>query len=115
MADSDYLLGAFREMTGSDLQGGSADFGTFICDCTVGVFDLENPLVAAGGGRSPRLVGMIEVADEDFPPNESSVLATGRLVAVTDGLGTTRQCRVESWQRLGPVWSLNLVDVSQGA
>ena len=115
MSDSDYILGAFREMTRSDLQGGLCEFTGAIPGvsfyCTVSVFDLENPLVAAGGGHTPRMLGTIEIAQEDFPEGTVFSLATGLLVDVTDGAGVLRHCKVDSWKNLGPLWQITVVDL----
>jgi hypothetical protein len=117
MADSDYILGAFREMTTSDVQGGSASYGSVIFPCTVGVFNLENPLVAAGGGRSPRMMGVIEIASEDLsvPDWQWNGFATDQPIDVTDGNGNVRACKIDSWRNVGPLWQLTLVDLNQGA
>jgi hypothetical protein len=112
MADSDYILGGFREMTASDVQGGSAVYAGETLDCTVGVFELENPLLAAGGGHSPRLMGLIEIAVEDFPAK--AALATGQPIDVTS-MGILRHCKVASWANLGPLWQITVVDLNQGA
>ena len=112
MADSDYILGGFREMTASDVQGGSAVYAGETLDCTVGVFELENPLLAAGGGHSPRLMGVIEIAAEDF--DDMPTFATGQTVDVTS-MGTLRHCKIASWMSVGPLWQLTLADLNQGA
>jgi hypothetical protein len=52
-----------------------SDYAGETIGCTVGVFTLENPLLAAGGGHSPRLMGTIEIAAKDF--TSSAALATG--------------------------------------
>ena len=114
MGDAAYILGGHREMAKSDLQGGTAKFSKFTCPCTVGIFDTEDPLVAAGGGHSPRLMGVVEIADEDLP-DEPFPLSTGIPVTVTDGTGTPRACKVDSWRNLGPLWQLTVIDLSQGA
>ena len=113
MSDRDYLLGAFRQMVVSDVQGGSATYAGATLDCAVGVFDLENPLLAAGGGHSPRLVGLIEVAVEDLPTTPT--LATGQLMDVADSAGTLRRCKIESWRPVGPLWQITVVAVNQNA
>lgn len=108
--DDVYILGGFREMTRSDVQGGSAVYTAKLA-CTVGVFELENPLVA--GGHSPRLMGTIEVAAEDVP--EKAPFAAGQLLDVTDGAGTLRHCKIESWESAGPLWQITVCDLNQGA
>ena len=113
MSDADYILSASREMTASDVQGGSAIYAGATLDCTVGVFELENPLLAAGGGHSPRLMGTIETAAEDMPAN--TALATGQLIDVADSRGTTRRCKVASWVSMGPLWQITLAALDQGA
>jgi hypothetical protein len=114
MGDAAYILSGHRQMVDSDLQGGTANFGAFTSPCTVGVFDLENPLLAEGGGHSPRLMGVIEVADEDLPES-GFPFSTGQPVTITDGTETPRACKVESWRNLGPLWQVTVVDLSQGA
>jgi hypothetical protein len=114
MTDSDYILSGFREMTRSDVQGGSATYAGVAFDCTVGVFDLENPLFAAGGGHSPRLLGTLEIADEDMPEGMEPI-ATGRPIDVTDGMGRLRHCKVVSWSTVGPLWQITVADLDQGA
>ena len=113
MADSDYILGGFREMTASDVQGGHAAYGGQTYDCTVGVFTLENPLLAAGGGHSPRLMGTVEIAAADF--EDAPTFSTGQLIDVMDSAGTVRHCKISTWLSVGPLWQLTLVDLNQGA
>lgn len=113
MPDSAYILRAFREMVASDVQGGSVTYAGATLDCTLGVFELENVLIAAGGGYSPRLLGTIEIAAEDF--DKAPAFSTGQLLDVTDRTGVTRHCKIDSWKAVGPLWSITLVDQNQGA
>lgn len=115
MADSDFILDAFREMTTSDLQGGTANYGGVIFPCTLGVFDLENALVAAGGGRSPHTVGVIEIANQDFPTDAPPTFATDQPITITDSFGNVRSCRIQSWRSVGTLWQLTVIDLNQGA
>ena|ERR1035438_6548250 len=81
---------------------------------TAGAFELENPLLAAGGGHSPQLMGVIEVAMED-PDGFTLTFATGQLIDVTDGTGTLRHCKVVTWSNVGPLRQITLADLNQGA
>lgn len=113
MSDSAFILGGFRQMSCSDVQGGSVSYGGVTFPATVGIFDVENPLAAAGGGHSPRLLGIVEIANEDFP--FPAGLATDQEMDVTDGAGVVRYCRVVSWTNLGPLWQVTVADLNQGA
>lgn len=118
MSDSDFIERGHREMTRSDVLGGSCQFAGLpgvVFYCTVGVFDQENPLVAAGGGRSPQLVGLVEIAAEDVPADVAFGIKTDMPLEVTDAAGRVRQCRVASWSNLGPLWQMSVIDVSDGA
>jgi len=100
-------------MARSDVMGGSCVYGAATLGCTVGVFELENPLLAAGGGHYPRLMGAIETAAEDMPAN--TALASGQLIDMADSRGTTRHCKVVSWVSMGPLWQITVCDLNQGA
>lgn len=97
-------------MVQSDVQGGSVEYGGETMDATVGTFELEDPLMT--GGHSPRLIGMVEVADEDLP--DDTAFATDQEVLVTDGLGRKMNCKLVSWKPSGPLWQLTVHDLNQG-
>ena len=112
MGDAAYILAGHRSMTQSDVQGGSAEYnGEKGIPATIGTFEIEDPLMT--GGHSPRLMGVIEIADEDLPAD--SELATDQEITVTDGLGRDRDCKIVSWKQSGPLWQIAVHDLNQGS
>ena len=107
-----YQLTAFRQMAGNDIQGGKIRYGDSesIFDCTVGTFDMSNPLM--DGGKSPRMLGVVEVAMADYA---DATFEQGHKFTVTPTVGAVRNCKLESFKQDGALWQLTLEDLDQGA
>ena len=57
----------------------------------------------------------VMVADAANAIPTGACFSTGQRVSVTDGAGVTRDCKLESWRAVGPLWQIAVVDVNEGA
>lgn len=100
-------------MEANDLHGGTLTAAGATFPCTVGSFDIQQMLRADGGGFSPMLMGQATVIRATLPAGVS--LHRGQRVTVTPTTGPAHVCQIVSTAEAGPLVTLTLQDVSQGA
>ncbi len=119
MSDAAYMLGGFREMAKSDIQGGTITLTlanvsppeAIVIDANLGVFEIEQTLGPAG--FIPKLIGIATVAREDLP--EGWQFQSGQSITATPSIGSPRACVLEKFTESGPLIMLSLWDQSQNA
>ena len=109
MGDASYMLSGFREMVKSDLQGGTVTFLNQDFDATVGTFEQRD--VFSGAGVVPMLLGDVQLATADLPPDIT--FNVGMKLTVTPATGNPRDCRLHAVAYSGPVVSLTLHDENE--
>lgn len=111
MSHAALQLAAHRQMTASDIQGGTLTWFDQTLPCTIGTPHEMQKLDLAGVSNETGLI--VEAAAADF--SASPQFTIGAPVIVKTNQNAIYNCKLESWSLSGVLWQLTLNDINQGA